>query len=391
MVAISLKELLAQAQKAEERGNNREASAKYAALGIYLRKKERFKDAHLFILRAVKLSPSSPRLYVQLALCEELLGNSAAVEQAMARFTKYVLKKRNSKDYRAYLEEHLQPYPRIRRFYYEQMLDLDRTDADYFVALADAHVQEGNPSLAKGTLVDALRTKTSVSRVLNRLKSVLEALHYNDGLRGIKAFEKGELSLDDLITLLLGRVHREEESREAESFRVQAEEPEKDLHSLIQDLEKDLGVPLEERVDKLTPLIREFRQRSDEVIGSDSKTRMDLASAFFEMGLYQDAREELAEISAEDPEYLQSRVMLSEILYVEESYLGALEVIQGVLRDRAASEEVLMEGKYKLSQIYHRLGDIGQAIRYATELVEEAPDYRGIRDFKSLLEKMPRK
>src|SRR6185437_14470196 len=144
----------------------------------------------------------------------------------------------------------------------------------------------------------------------------------------------------------------------------------------------EIGVDLEASLDTVAPLVKEFRRKSQPILAGDAKTRLDMALAFFEMGLVNDARDELRPIDPSDPYYPESQALLGEILFAEGSDLGALEAYQNCLRDERATVEMVREGKYKLLQIYYRLGDLRQALAQAQELEKLAPNYRELRHLK---------
>lgn len=387
---VSLKEYLAAAQQAEQQGRHREASAKYAALGIYLLKKSRAQEARLFLNRAAQLTPRSARVYIQLALCDMALGDESSARAAMENFAKYVVRKKHLTEYREYLETNLKTFPRLRQVFYDAILQLDRTNAEPFLWHADASIEANDFRLAKKMLVKALMTKTHREEVLTRLRKVLEDLKAGEELRALDAHEKGELSLDDCVLLLSGKSPEQSVPPVLPSAELSLSEmssEDKDLDTLIKDIEHELGIAIEEKHEDVRPLVREFRRRSDAVISSDSKTRIDLAAAFFEMGLTQDAREELGRIDDGDPLYLEAQLLIADVLFREESYLGALDIVQQCLRHRDMTESLSLEAQYKLVLTYQRLGDCRQALCHGIELMKKAPDYRDIRNLVHLLER----
>jgi tetratricopeptide (TPR) repeat protein len=200
---------------------------------------------------------------------------------------------------------------------------------------------------------------------------LLSRLQDREAAEYVKLFENGKIARNDLIELLSGAAPKILAEK-----RAAPREEEKDLQTLISELEAEMGINLHESHDGVEPLVREFRRKSAEILEGDSKARIDMAFAFFEMGLYKDAREELAHIQTTDSRYLEAQMLFGEILCTERSDLGALEVFQNILRDDRTSPEIALEAKFKLLTIYHRLGDLRQALAIAKEMEKKTPGYR---------------
>ena len=135
------KEILREAQKAEKEGNARIASNHYATLGIYLLKRSKAKEAKVVIDRAIQLSPSSARLYIQRARCEIALERPVEARAAMDLFSHYAIERKKVEAYTPYLEAQLKEYPQLRKGFYEAVLQIDRTDSFAFLGLARAQKQ----------------------------------------------------------------------------------------------------------------------------------------------------------------------------------------------------------------------------------------------------------
>jgi tetratricopeptide (TPR) repeat protein len=374
------REVFRQAKEAEQKGNTRVASAHYATLAVYLRRKGKLPDALVLIERAIRLSPKSPRLYLQQAICRFALGDRTAAENAIASFARIAMERGKVDEYLPYLETALKDFPVLRQSFYERHLAVDRTTASPFLAQAKTLREQGKLDAAQKALLDALKTKTADAEVIEQLAEVLNARGQADCLPYLKSFSAGKLSRADLVTLLSG-TGKPPAPKKGEPPPPDRDE-DKNLNSLIRDLEAEIGVELEASVDQVEPLVREFRRRSQKILSGDSKARIDMALAFFEMGLIDDARDELKPVDPADPKYPEAQALLGEILYAEGSDLGALEAYQNCLRDERATVEMIREGKYKLLQIYFRLGDLKQALVQARELQKLVPDYRDLRYLK---------
>lgn len=376
------KDILREAREAEEHGQKRDASSKYASLAIYLRRRGQFKEAKKLVERAIQLSPEAPRLYLQRALCEVGLGQEKAAQTAVRLFTRRAVRRNKVEEYRPYIEQQLKDLPSLREVFYTALLDIERTNAEPFLGLARALIEQQKLDGARKTLLDALKTKTMEKEVLELLTSVLEASNRNEDLVHLRRYTSGDMAMDDLLLLLRGEVRPSAEKSEQETERESQFEDEKDLQLLIRELEEKMGLDVDQGLDSVDPLVREFRRKSDVILAGDSKTRIDMALAFFEMGLVEDARDELRPIAVTDPQYLQAQCLLGEILHSEGSDLGALEVFQNILRDQRATHEIWCEAKFKLVQIYLRLGDLRQALAQALELEKKTPGYRDVHRLK---------
>jgi hypothetical protein len=63
-----------------------------------------------------------------------------------------------------------------------------------------------------------------------------------------------------------------------------------------------------------------------------------------------------------------------------------LDAFQRALRSTHRSVEVERESRYKLVQVFYRLGDLRQAFAQAAELERLAPEYRDLRLLKNQIE-----
>jgi tetratricopeptide (TPR) repeat protein len=381
-MGASAKEIAAEAEQAESRGQSREASALYAKAATIYRKEKRPRDAKSLLKKAIALSPQSARLYVQLALVENAIGHDDGAISAMERFTEVTIERGKASEYRPYLEKHLANLPTLRQVFYRGLLKLDRTDASPFLDYAQAAIDKSDWEDAREILVDALKTKSRREEVIEKLKAVLHALGAQDLERALQSFESGRMPLKDLLSLLGPKPRGKGATRTS----ADTDPEDESLDSLIERLQGEMGIELRERHDTVRPLVTEFRRRSSKVLKKDTKTRMDLAMAFFDMGLVEDARSELGAVAPSDPQYRQARMLIGEILFQEGSYLEALDIFQQCLREESASEELKREAEYKLVQTYEKLGDGKRALKWAERLEKTSPTYRDIRQLKRQIE-----
>jgi len=381
------KELSRMAREAQARGDTREASANFAAAAVALKEAGDLPGAKSHLAEALRLTPASPRLYVQLALCEEGEGNPESADRAMALFSRHVLEKRSRfGEYRRYLESRCGANPRLRLVFYDRLIELDRTDAAAFLAKARAHEELGNQSRALRALVDGLKTRTREREVIEALDGF--AIRAGNPVVAdlIKENREDRLSRADLVARLETVAMAPPATSRPAPRTPASPEADKSLAQLVDELERELGVEIEDRVDNVVPLVREFRRRSDALVGHDSRARRDLAMAFFEMGLREDALEELAKIPATDPLYPETRCLAGTVLLAAGGELGALEAFRACLRDDRAPLSAKDEAVYQLVGIYTRLGDVKQALELALELERRSPQYRDIHRMRVSIE-----
>lgn len=373
------KEALREAREAEKVGKKGLASAKYAQVGIRLRRAGKLDDAKSLLGRAIRLSPESPRLYLQMALCDSAIGDEHSARDHMDLFSRYALqKKEKTAEYREYLELELKDKPELRQVFYDYKLKLDRTDGGPFIARAKALMEQSEKEAALKALLDALRTKTHDNEAIELLREVFKWRNDREGLDFLASFESGKLTRRDFLDLVAPRKEKEkQEERRAEPL------PEEEtMTDLIAQLEASLGIQIDEPHDSVKPLIKEFRRRSQAILGGDSKARIDMGLAYFEMGLVEEACGELKMVTPTDKRYPEALCLMGEILYSTGSDLGALEVFQNCLRTDQASDDVKNEARYKLVQIYTRLGDWQQAVDHARALEKICPGYREVHGLK---------
>ena len=370
------KEVFQQARLAEETGNSREACEHYASVARFLLKSGKYAESRVVWERAIKLNPDSARLQLGLAASSARMKDEEAARAAVGQFTDLVIRKKQGALYRERMEKDLAKFPELRQLYYEKVLETDRTDPESFIGLARAWMAQEKWEKAQRVLLDALKAKGSADTVLPILRTALEERHLRDGVPHLDRFAQGEISLADLVLLLQSPV---------KETRLKPLAEEKTLSKLIQDLEEEIGIDLEEKPDQIEPLLREFRVKSEPVLSSDPKARLDMAMAFREMGLSNAAIEEVRKIGETAKCYYEAQCLLGEIYLSQGSLLAALEVYQLCRRGRDVSSEIRHEALYQLVMIYFQLGDHRQASQVARELEKLSPEYRDLKHWKTLL------
>lgn len=372
------KAIFHEAKTFEANGQLVKAADCYARLASYFIRKKKFQEASKLLKHVLKLSPNSVRIHLLLAICDYELGDSQEAHRELREFIKCASNKSRLESYRTYGLEQLQPYPKLRQFYFEIALETDRTGALNFLGLAEALIEQNLLAEAQQTIVNALRTKDRQQESVQLLKRVLESRRATEQLGHLASFCRNQLGLDDFLLLLSEKRNKTSPNREIFQSTEQ-----KSLQDLIQELEAEIGMEIAAKADTVAPLLREFKEKSKKVLGNDAKALMDMALAYFEMGLMEAAQEELSQIRPTDPLYLEAQCLVGAILVSQGSDLAALEIFQSCLRDERSDAEIEKEAFYQLAQIYYRLSDFDQAIRVASELEKVDPSYRDIKTIKT--------
>ena len=323
MPALSPKKTFQQARSAEAEGKKHRASTLYAKLGLQLRSQRRFKEARILVRKALELRPGSARLQFYLSLCENDLGQPQRALHSIRKSAEIAARNRKLGIYRKQIEKQLQQAPELRAGWYEVALGVDRIDATHFLGLAHALMDLGDWAKAKEILLEGLKTKSNSEALCQALRAALQSLGEGTSEKHIDRYLRGAVSTEDLA-LLLSTKPRAPGGSARETARSTDSEK-KDLDSLIHDLEQRLGISLDERLDTVAPLLREFQAKAEGVIGHDNQARLDLGVAYLEMGLYRESQEELRKVTSSDSLYPQARYLLGEVLRAGGSEVTALE------------------------------------------------------------------
>ncbi len=384
MATFQPKEVFRLAREAEQKGDNKQAATHYASLSAYLRRRGKKDESLTLIRRALILAPQLARLHLQHALCAEISGHPDEAENAMRQFTQLSIEKQNVEKYRPLVESTLDKAPRLRQIFYDGVLKLDRTAAAAFLGQARSLHEQGNDAGAMKVLVDALQTGAQREDVLVAIEGLLREADRAEALIHLGRFRDGKVSLENFL-VLLGGVARTDT---AASLVSSVEAPERPLRDLIDELEREIGggPDVADPEAEIRPLLSEFRRRSEPILRGDSKARMDMALAFFEMGLAKEAQEELERVPESDVLYAEAQALFGEIALSTGSHLAALDAFQKSLRCSHRTREVEFEARYKLVHVYYRLGDLRQAFGQAAELEKLAPSYRDLRGLKNQIQ-----
>lgn len=364
-----------EAQEDERNGRQKSASEKYAKLGDYLMRRAQYDEARRVLRRAIDLEPSARRVFLALAVCEARMGETSAARECMKRFTAASTRTRKAPHYLSLVEEQLGDLPELREIFYEGMLEVDRTDAAPYLGLARALDEQGKSEAAQRVLVEALQTRSRRAEVTAALRAALEATNHMEGLYYLQRMESGQISPQEFVLLLA--------DPRAATRAIAPPGREDTLGAMIARLESELGVNPGGERDTVAPLLAEFRAAAEPCLRGDDKARVDIAIAYFQMGLTEIACEELRKISSHSRIFPEALCLMGEMLFTEGSLLAALDVLQRCLRESGAGQDAKVEAKYKLMETYFRLGDVKRAWELSQQLSKEAPDYRELRAIRS--------
>lgn len=383
MATFRPKEVFRLAREAEQKGDNKQAATHYASLSAYLRRRGKKEESLTLIRRALILAPQLSRLHLQHALCAEINGHGDEAENAMRQFTQMAIEKQNVEKYRPLVESTLDKAPRLRQIFFDGILKLDRTAAAAFLGRARSLHEQGNDVGAMRVLVEALQTGSQREDVLVAIEGLMREAGKAEALIHLGRFRDGKISMENFL-VLLGGVSRTDTSASA----VSSGFVERPLRDLIDELEREIGggPDVADPEAEVRPLLSEFRRRSEPLLVGDAKARMDMALAFFEMGLAKEAQEELEKVSESEPLYAEAQALMGEIALSTGSHLAALDAFQKSLRCASRTQEVEFEARYKLVHVYYRLGDLRQAFGQAAELEKLAPSYRDLRGLKNQIQ-----
>jgi tetratricopeptide (TPR) repeat protein len=356
------------------------AAERYARRAAKLMGMRRFRHSVVLLRRAIELNADSPKPYVYQAVCELRLSHGHEARKMMMGLARCAVRIQRVEGVSAYVERKLLAHPGLRQIYYLELVELDRTDAAPFIRLAEiSRLKKAWPDV-QHHLWQAFLTKTREEEVLVRLRELFVEMDWKEQLTHLDRYQEGKLSRSDLKALVTGGGATAVSNNE-----VQQVEP--NLRELIGHLESELNLESRKDLDDVGPLVREFTARAEKIVRDDSKARIDLALAFFEMGLHVAARDQLKEIPPENARYLESQCLLAEILLSEGKDLDALAIYQRCQHSDAPAA-IRCEAEYRLIDIYMRLGDVGQALIHFRSLQRHQPDYRNIRDLRNRLEMM---
>jgi len=388
-----LKKMLSQAQSAEEQGNLKEAANAYALISVYFRKKNKTKDAGKMIMNALRLVPHSGRLYLEEAACLWALKDVTSAKESVSKAVGYGVKQKQFPLYLKAVNKTFQNDPDLKEWFFSSWLDLDRTSPEPFNEFSDFLILQGKNSDAKKIILQGLRLAPQHSGLREKLQIWANQFGQPSEKETVFRFLNEEINLEQFLALfgVINSPHGDQSLKELlfaqpEKLLLEGEAGDmKELGQLIDELEKKLNLDLRTPFEDVSPLMQEFRRLSNEVIGQDSKTRLDLACAFFEMGRYKEAKDELEMIASEQELFGQARYLLGLISLREGRELAALGVFQEVSRLSEPHSNLWKESSYQILKLYLRFEDAASAEAVLQKLEQVDPTYRELKSIKNIL------
>jgi tetratricopeptide (TPR) repeat protein len=383
------KELLKKAKELENQGDKKTASSHFQKLAKVLIKEKKYSAASKALRHAMSLTPDSARLYLSLAACESESGHMTESRQWMGQFARMLLRKGGVEKYQTLVEEELAKYPRLRRYYYEAMLTLDRTSVTPFIHLAECDRQARDFSNARKVLLQALKVQAKSPEIVKLLETVLKESNEEDLIVYLEDYVAGKLSEERLVALLSPKPKpKQKKEIPKEKVKIVYEEEGPNIDEIINELAEELDLELEIKYDQVAPLVEEFRRRSQPTLSGHSKTRLDLALAFSEMGLFEAAKAEINLITETDPNYEEAQLWLGNLMFQTGQELAALDLYQKSLRSLKLSDPIRHETIYQLAKLYLKLGEPEKADEQLTELERLSPNYRDVKWLKNSFKKV---
>jgi len=388
MGLLSPKVVLEEARELESQGKNKEASRKYASLISALIKREKDAEALILIDKALSLSPDSTRLLLTRALTLLKVKRIPEAEIEIDKFALAAIRQGRVTQYIDLIEVKAQEKPNLRKKFYEKILSIERTRPDIFLGLAQVLRQMGKVTQAYEIIFAALKIDRRGEQALKLLKEMIAEQGSESAQVAYDNLIIEKWSLEKVRAELIGNseIHSpnsleiSEHSIGTNNRSVLSplnEESVGSLKSLIQELEEQLG----ERppgIETLSGLVTEFKEKALQLVKGDSKSVLDLAIAFKEMGLAVQAKEAISGIESSNNKYLAAQCLLGEIEFEQESYFSSLDIFQKVLRSESNDDECKKDALYHVVRIYIELQDFKKAAEFADKLSEMDSAYRNL-------------
>lgn len=374
--AISIKQLKDEALAFEEKGDKKNAADRLVTIGRQFLKKQDLQKAFLYFERAVSLSPDTAKIYVYLAMADSLRGALVESKQWLNQFCRLTLQKEEFFSLESFILEKLSDFPDLLRHYYEYWISIDRTQSNPFVRIALCFGQMNRPSDAIRWFLEALKTKDKPLFVLKNFKELLENFQKKELLGYLDQLVEEKITLEDFIAIV------REEPRHAKQSAVEPVisvplDKEANFSEMIQAFERDFDLR-EDPIDKISPLLREFRQKSEPVLAQDDRARMDLALGFYEMELFPVAQEELLKIKEGSDCFFAAQNLLTEILVQQGLLLKALDKLKNLLKISDLPISIRLDSEYKMGWVYYRLGEREKALFWLGKVEAMEPTYRDL-------------
>lgn len=388
------KEVFLRAQSSEEQGNSREAANDYALLSVYFRKKNKIKRAFTMICQAIRLSPDSGRLFLEEAACLWGLNDTEGSKESVKKAVSIGIKQKKLQDYVRVLNKTFQDVPELRNQFYRAWLEVDRTQIDLFDLFSEELLQQKNKEEAQKLILQGLKTEIEHEALRDKLVKWAEAFGSDSEKEIIHQFNQNKIDIDKLMIILGGSVssagktqlNKSKKSPQNSRMPSATESDLKDLGQLVEELEKKLTFEVKTPFENIEPLMHEFLRRSDQIIGSDPRARIDLAHAFLEMERLAEAKSELAQVEPHHELYDQAKHLLGLVLLQEGRDILALGAFREARRLAKPQSSLWKEVTYQLLKLYCKLNDRISAQKMYEALDEADPHYRELKSFKNFVQ-----
>lgn len=326
----AVKQLIDEGKAAERQGKRSLAASRYAQAAIRLRRRGRLAPARSLLERAVRLSPASPKLYVQLML---VCADERKLDEAGRVLETLVLRVRarpdRRKEYDAYVERELAPLPSLL--------------ASYHAALGDAP---------------------------NAARAVAEASASPEPFA--PSYPDGEARNEPVP----------DEPVPERSLAIVADPDALTLSALIRKLEVELD--LEPVAFAKTELPAGFVERLHDAL-KNARDAIDLGIAFVVMEVPEVAAAFFDRVAEDDAAYGEAQCLAAGAFLAAGDWLAALDRAQRALRLPPKSPDVLAESTYQLAWAYARLGDGVQARARLALLEKTFPNYRDMQGLRAVI------
>lgn len=403
MSAVHPKKLLEKASSLEAKGALKEASHQYASLIPILRNRGKVVEALTLCDKAMELSPSSTRLHLTKALClmDIKRTNEALVE--MESFAKAALRQNRVSQYLELAEQRLSSQWELYCHFLKTLLEVERTRADIFLALGHGFLRQGEIKSSFEMVFAALHTSSEIDKGMSLLKEIIlqkgreEDLLYFDHFVA-KRWTLERIEKHILVENISLKPDLKLEALKEDSFEDKStghrngsvllkslnEETSSVLKQLIRELETELGeMPI--GIEPLSGLVAEFKLKATHVINGDSQACLDIAIAFKEMGLLNEAKEFLNKVTSEQEKYVAAQILKGEIEFDSGSFLSALDIFLQILRVDKMEENEMKEALYYAVRIYFQLQNFEKANQFAKKLGAIDSNYRNLKKIGAAL------
>jgi tetratricopeptide (TPR) repeat protein len=342
--------------------------------------------------KVLSLSPESTRILLTKVLC--LLGlkrENEAVEE-VENFAIAALRQNRLTQYLEMANEKLAPHSFVLQKFLEKILEVERTRADVFISLGNVLLSQAKTDRALEMAFAAMKTGLQEEDCLKLIKSILDERGRIEDYQFLEKLINKTWSIDKVKQMLLKNSdpqkgddsHKKSESSEqsSPSLRAVDEDNASTLKDLIQKLEEQLG-ERPQGIETLTSLISEFKEKALTVVREDAKAILDMSIAFKEMGLIAETREFLSRITSESELFPTAQALLGELEFDSESFFGALDIFQNLLRKEDLDESTKKSALYYVTRIYCELGDFKKAEVFAEKLAKIDSQYRNLGSLRS--------